>query len=280
MTNNEDPGDVTSLESVFESRHFGHTPETTVAGRGVPCGPREWPWEVRTRSSEWSSGRRRATSRCGAHRERAATPPDLPPTHLPRFLPARRRRWAPSSRPFPRRGRVRRRGEPRCTLPDPAEAGQQHVPGDRRRQLRGCTRDRRSDEHGRGAAPAIVRFGPRSPRRPVTGWRSEPAHPGRTVNGNAGARRGDNSGRRGAGQGSSAVLASSTSGARVVRRPGTYPSAAPRRITAHRPPRRRPRPLGRRGPAAPLRRLLPPAAVRPFRWRRSPPPRSAPSCRR
>ena len=39
MTNNEDPGDVTSLETVFESRHFGHTPETTGAGCGSAMRP-------------------------------------------------------------------------------------------------------------------------------------------------------------------------------------------------------------------------------------------------
>ncbi len=39
MTNNQDPGDVTSLETVFESRHFGHTPETTGAGFGSAMRP-------------------------------------------------------------------------------------------------------------------------------------------------------------------------------------------------------------------------------------------------
>jgi len=39
MTNNQDPGDVTSLEAVFESRHFGHTPETIGAGHGSAVRP-------------------------------------------------------------------------------------------------------------------------------------------------------------------------------------------------------------------------------------------------
>ena len=39
MTNNQDPGDVTSLETVFESRHFGHAPETTGAGFGSAMRP-------------------------------------------------------------------------------------------------------------------------------------------------------------------------------------------------------------------------------------------------